>query len=71
MIGEFNIGGVFAPTLMLWAAVALALSLPLRRLLSWVGFYRFVWHRGLFDIALVILLWSGVAALAATFTFPT
>jgi len=71
MIGEINVGGVFAPTLMLWAAVALAISLPVRRLLSWIGFYRLVWHRGLFDIALVIVLWGGVTALAATLTFPT
>ncbi len=71
MIGEVDIGGVFAPTLMLWAAVALALSIPVRRLLSWIGFYRMVWHRGLFDIALVVLLWSGVAAVATTLTFPT
>jgi hypothetical protein len=71
MIGEFDLGGVFAPALMLWAVVAIAVSLPVRRLLLWSGFYRFVWHRGLFDIALVILLWGGVAALAATLTFPT
>jgi hypothetical protein len=71
MIGEFDIGGVFAPTLMLWAVVALILSLPVRQLLARIGFYRFVWHRGLFDIALVVLLWGGVAAIAAALDFPT
>jgi len=70
MIGEFDIGGVFAPTLLLWAGVALALSLPLRRLLDRAGAYRFVWHRGLFDIALVLILWGTVAAIAAHLTFP-
>jgi hypothetical protein len=70
MIGEFDLGGLFAPTLLLWAAVALLISLPLRRLLDWSGAYRFVWHRGLFDIALVLILWSAIAALAATLTFP-
>ncbi len=70
MIGEFDLGGVFAPTLLLWAAAALVISLPLRRLLDWSGAYRFVWHRGLFDIALVLILWSAIAALAATLTFP-
>ena len=70
MIGEFDIGGVFTPTLLLWAVVALLISLPLRRVLDRVGAYRFVWHRGLFDIALVILLWSGVTALAVKLTFP-
>jgi hypothetical protein len=70
MIGEFDIGGVFAPTLLLWAALALAVSLPIRRLLDWSGFYRLVWHRGLFDIALVIVLWSAIAAAATSLTFP-
>jgi hypothetical protein len=71
MIGEFDIGGVFTPTLLLWAAIALLISLPLRRFLERVGAYRFVWHRGLFDIALVVLLWSGVTAAATTLTFPS
>jgi len=54
MIGEIDIGGVFAPVLLIWAVIALVISLPLRRLLELVGFYRLVWHRGLFDIALVV-----------------
>ncbi len=70
MIGEFNIGGVFAPTLLLWAGVAVLVSLPIRRLLNWAGAYRFVWHRGLFDIALVLILWSVIAQIAAAVTFP-
>jgi hypothetical protein len=70
MIGEFNLGGVFIPTLMLWAVIALAISLPLRALLDRAGVYRFVWHRGLFDIALVLALWGVVSATAAHFTFP-
>jgi len=70
MIGELNIGGVFAPSLLVWAAVALAISIPLRRVLDRVGAYRFVWHRGLFDIALVLVLWGGVSAVAASVTFP-
>jgi len=70
MIGEFDIGGVFAPTLLLWAAVALVISLPLRRLLDRIGAYRFVWHRGLFDIAIVILLWAATSLVAAKLTFP-
>jgi hypothetical protein len=70
MIGEFDIGGVFAPSLLIWAVVALAISLPLRRFLTWIGAYRLVWHRGLFDIALVLLLWSAVAAAANALTFP-
>jgi len=70
MIGEWDIGGVFAPVLLIWAAIALVVSLPLRRLLNRVGFYRLVWHRGLFDIALIVLLWSAVALVATHLTFP-
>jgi hypothetical protein len=71
MIGELDIGGVFTPTLLIWGGVALAISMPVRWALSRMGVYRFVWHRGLFDIALLILVWAGVAATAAALTFPT
>jgi protein AaeX len=58
MIGELNIGGVFVPYLLLLAVLAFVLSLCARRVLRAVSFYRFVWHAGLFDIALfVVLLW--------------
>ena len=70
MIGEFEMGGVFVPTLLLWAAAALAISLPVRRLLDRAGFYRLVWHRGLFDIALVLALWALISAVATTLIFP-
>jgi hypothetical protein len=69
MSGEFDIGGVFAPSLLIWGLAALILSLPLRWLLARTGAYRLVWHRGLFDIALVILLWAGVSAWAASHIF--
>ncbi len=65
MSGEFDIDGVFVPALLIWGLVALAISLPLRWLLARIGAYRLIWHRGLFDIALVILLWAAVSAWAA------
>jgi hypothetical protein len=71
MIGELDIGGVFTPTLLIWGALAVAASLPLRWAMSRLGVYRFVWHRGLFDIALVFVIWTGVCAGAAALTFPT
>lgn len=72
MIGEIDIGGVFVPTILVWAVAALALSLPLRWLLSWLGVYRLVWHRGLFDISLLIILLGAVTALSSRlpFVFP-
>lgn len=62
---EVNIGGVFLPALLQWAAVAVLVSVPIRRALALAGVYRFVWHKGLFDISLYIILWGGLAWLAA------
>jgi Protein of unknown function (DUF1656) len=63
MIGELNIGGVFVPGLLVAAVIAFGLTsvvgLSLRRL----HLYRFVWHAGLFDVALYVLMLF-VAALA-------
>ena len=64
MIGEANIYGVYVPVLLVWAVVALVISLPVRWVLSRLGAYRLVWHRGLFDSCLVVILWAGVAATA-------
>jgi len=71
MIGEFNIGGVFVPQLLLLAVLAFVLSVLVRRVLRAVRFYRFVWHAGLFDIALyVVLLWV-VAFVSAVIPYGT
>lgn len=64
MMGEIDLYGVFVPALALWMAVAFALGLPLRRLLSVTGFYRLVWHRPLLDVALYVALLGGVVTLA-------
>ncbi|MDB5460046.1 MAG: hypothetical protein JWO72_1787 [Caulobacteraceae bacterium] len=66
MSGEFDIGGVFVPALLVWGLAAVAISLPVRWLLARTGVYRLVWHRGLFDIALVVLLWGAIAVCAAS-----
>ena len=67
MIGEFDIGGVFIPSAAVWAAVAIVVSLFLRRILNLIGFYRVVWHRGLFDLALLAILWGSVTYLATIY----
>jgi hypothetical protein len=64
MIAEFDIYGVFVPALLVFAIVALLLLLALKRLLAAIGFYRFVWHRPLFDLALGIILFGAVVAYA-------
>ena len=67
MTGELDIGGVFVPTLLLWALLALAISALVRKVLAVVGAYRFVWHPALFDLALFVIVWASLPALAARF----
>lgn len=70
-MAEINLGGgVLVPAFVLWAAIAFALSLLLRRLLAAIGFYRLVWHRALFDLALTILLLGGTVRIAAGIVGP-
>ena len=64
MMGEIDLYGVFVPSLLLSVGAALPLTAGLRRLLWWCGFYRFVWHRPLFDFALLVMVLGAVVALA-------
>jgi hypothetical protein len=36
--------------------------------LAWTGFYRFVWHRPLFDLALYVVLLGVVVSVAVPLT---
>ncbi|KQO52525.1 DUF1656 domain-containing protein [Methylobacterium sp. Leaf85] len=56
MKGELDVYGVFLPSLAAWMLLAFLLSLALRRVLGRIGFYRLVWHRPLFDLALYVVL---------------
>jgi hypothetical protein len=64
MMEEINLGGVYAPALLVQAGLTLLLSLPLRWVLSRLGVYRFVWHRGLFDVCLLVILLGIIAAVS-------
>ena len=65
MVGELDIGGVFLPSLLIAAVIAFFLMSLIRWSLRRLHFYRFVWHAGLFDIALfVVLLWVTAVATA-------
>jgi hypothetical protein len=64
MIGEIDIYGVFIPSLLAWAVIGFIVSLLVRRVLAKFGFYKYVWHRPLFDIALVIVLVGAVVSIA-------
>jgi hypothetical protein len=70
MIGEFAVAGVFVPAVLIWALVAMAIGAVARRVLRLIGFYRLVWHRGLFDLALFFILWALVAAAVNRYGLP-
>ncbi|HEV7439603.1 MAG TPA: DUF1656 domain-containing protein [Methylobacterium sp.] len=67
MSGELDLYGVFLPGLAVAMLAAFLVSLPLRRLLAWSGFYRLVWHRPLFDLALYVVLLGGIVSLSHAF----
>src|SRR3546814_2854987 len=56
MIGEIDIAGIFISPLLLCLLVAFFARLLVSRLLDALGFYRIVWQRPLFDLALFFLL---------------
>lgn len=62
MIHELDIYGVLFPPMLIWAGIALAASGLLRLLLGRFGVYRFVWHKPLFDLALLVIMLGGVVA---------
>jgi hypothetical protein len=51
--------GFYLPPLMVWAMAAMIPFVVLRWLLDRLGFYRFVWRRSLFNLALYVLLVGG------------
>lgn len=64
MIGDLDVSGVLLPTLLVMMAVAYLLYLPLHALLTRLNFYRLVWHRALFNVALYALLVGMVDAIS-------
>ncbi len=69
-MAELNFGGVFFPAFLLWVVVAFAANAALRRLLDAIGFYRIVWHRALFDLALFTILLGGIVRIASDLVGP-
>ena len=69
MTGEFDVYGVYFPAFAVFAAIAFALQLAIKRLLDAYGVYRFVWHRALFELALYVIL-LGVVTAAAVAILP-
>ena len=70
MTGELDVYGVFVPSLLVWVVAALALTAGLRRMLRWFGFYRLVWHRPLFDLALLVIVLGAVVSISTCGVAP-
>jgi hypothetical protein len=66
VIGEFDIYGVYVPAFAIYAAIALLLQIAIIRLLDARGFYRLVWHRALFDLAIYVIVLGVVTAAGAS-----
>ena len=66
MIGEVEVSGIFIPVALVAGVLAFIASLVLRRILRAVNAYAFIWHAGLFDIAMFVVLWWLVACAASS-----
>lgn len=66
MIGELDISGVFLPTLLVMMVLTYLLFLGVHAVLTRMHFYRLVWHRALFNVALYAVLLGTVDHFAET-----
>jgi hypothetical protein len=64
---EIDIFGVLVPSLLLWVVIAYGLLVLLRAGLERIGFYRAVWHRSLFDLAVFVCLLGGIVYLSVEY----
>lgn len=62
MTGQLDLYGVFVPWFSVLALSAYGLFRMLTAVLARLGFYRAVWHRSLFNLALYITLLGGLSA---------
>ncbi|WDD90620.1 DUF1656 domain-containing protein (plasmid) [Burkholderia sp. FERM BP-3421] len=60
MIGEVDVFGVFVPAPLFLMLIAYLINLAIGRLLTWVGFYRLVWHRSVFDLGIYVFVLAAV-----------
>lgn len=64
MIGDLDISGIFLPTLLVLMGITYVLFLLVHGVLQRLHFYRLVWHRALFNVALYAVLLCGVDSLS-------
>lgn len=63
MTGHLNLYGVYVPLLLVLMLAAYLLKGLLGMLLEHLGFYRWVWHPPLFNLALYVLLLGALSNL--------
>ena len=63
MPGEISIYGVYIPSLLVWMLAAFFITSAARAVLARAGFYKLVWPRSLFNLALYAIVLGGVVAI--------
>ena len=58
MLSEFSAAGIYLPPFFVYACVAMLIYLGLRSLLTRCGALMWVWHPGLFGLALSLCIVS-------------
>lgn len=71
MIEEIHIFGIYMPAALAWGIVAAVLVYLLRPALQRLPVDRLLWHPALLELALFVLLWWGLGALADAFLHPS
>ncbi|MEX6507296.1 DUF1656 domain-containing protein [Jiella sp. M17.18] len=61
MTGDFAFFGVYLPRLLVLALLAYGCLVLLKGVIARLGVYRMVWHPALFDLALFVLVLSGLS----------
>jgi protein AaeX len=56
MIGDFNLYGIYIPSLLLTALLSMGAARVLSYGMARIGLYRYVWHPALFDFSLFIIV---------------
>lgn len=64
MIEEIHILGVYMPAALAWGILAVLLLYLVRIPLQRLPIYRLLWHPSLLELALFVLFWWGLSALA-------
>jgi|GEM_PF-952000 len=69
MIEEIRLFGVYMPSALFWAVIALTVTFLLRGALLRFALRQWLWHPALIDLAAFFALWWGITRLADT-CFP-